>query len=114
MISLDLKIIQMIYSSVIYRQKLTLHINFLLQLLTQLGLPISEAKLVPPSTSVVCLGILINTLDRTFSIPPDKLSDINATCKKWETKGKCTKKESQSLLGLLLYVTKCVKPAVFF
>ena len=35
--------------------------QFLLDLLKDLGLQISEAKLVPPSTSVVCLGIRIDT-----------------------------------------------------
>ena len=41
--------------------------NFLLQLLQQLGLDISIEKLVSPSTSVICLGIIINTESRTYS-----------------------------------------------
>ena len=42
--------------------------KFLSDLLHQLGLNINPKKLVEPSTSVVCLGILINTEDRTMSI----------------------------------------------
>ena len=42
-------------------------------LLAQLGLQISAKKLVLPSTSVTCLGILINTETRTMSVPTEKL-----------------------------------------
>ena len=41
----------------------------LTELLGKLGLDISVKKLVPPSTSVTCLGIQIDTINRTFSIP---------------------------------------------
>ena len=43
--------------------------NDLLCILRQLGLDISQQKLVVPSTSAICLGILINTVDRIISIP---------------------------------------------
>ena len=42
-----------------------------------LGLTISDKKLVPPSTQVVCLGVLIDTEKGTVSIPPEKLRQIN-------------------------------------
>ena len=45
-------------------------------LLAQLGLQISAKKLIPPSTSVTCLGILIDTETRTMSVPPEKLKNI--------------------------------------
>ena len=43
--------------------------QFLKGLLTDLGLEISQKKLVPLDTSVICLGIQSNTIDRTISIP---------------------------------------------
>ena len=49
---------------------------FLLSFLQDLGLQVSKKKLVPPSTEVVCLGILINTVHKTISIPPEKLQEI--------------------------------------
>ena len=54
---------------------------FLLSLLQDLGLQVSTKKLVPPSTEVVCLGILINTIHKTISIPPEKLQEIKNMCK---------------------------------
>ena len=87
---------------------------FLLSLLEELGLDISMEKLVAPATSVVCLGINIDTISRTISIPDQKLQEITNLCKNWSHKLNCTKNQLQSLLGSLLYITKCVKPARSF
>ena len=54
--------------------------------LVQLGLQIIVTKLVPPSTSVTCLGILIDTETRTMSVPPEKLHNILQLCYQWENK----------------------------
>ena len=50
--------------------------KFLLQLLQDLGLEISHKKLVAPHMSVTCLGIEIDTVARTLSIPEKKLVEI--------------------------------------
>ena len=60
------------------------------------------------------LGILFDTVNRTIYIPPDKLSEIVRVCQDWSDKRIVTKNELQSLLGLLLYISKCVKPARYF
>ena len=88
--------------------------NFLKNLLVELGLDISPKKLVPPSTSVTCLGILINSIQKTISIPPEKLAEITQLCIQWSTKTYSGKRDLQSLLGSLLYVSKCVKHSRFF
>ena len=74
--------------------------RFLQDLLAELGLNISYKKLVPLSTYVVCLDILINTVDRTISIPPEKLQGIVNMCKNWSDKTYCSKNQLQSLLGI--------------
>ena len=88
--------------------------NFLKNLLTDLGLEISVKKFVPPSTSVTCLGILIDSIEKRVSIPQEKLAEITQLCKQWTTKTYCGKRDLQSLLGSLLYVSKCVKHSSFF
>ena len=88
--------------------------KLLTQLLADLGLDISLKKLVPPSTSVTCLGIQIDTIQRTISIPHSKLQEIVKLCQSWASKTYCSKKDLQSLLGSLLYITKCVTPARYF
>ena len=71
----------------------------------ELGLEISAKKLVPPSTSVNCLGILTDSIQKTVSIPQEKLAEITQLCKQ---------RDLQSLLGSLLYVSKYVKHLRFF
>ena len=44
--------------------------NHLLNLMKSLGLSISQSKLVPPSTKVVCLGVFIDIQAGTISTPP--------------------------------------------
>ena len=86
----------------------------LTHLMRQLGLTISEKKLVPPSTQVMCLGVLIDTVKGTIAIPPEKLEQINEAVSHWLTKDVASRRQLQSILGLLLYVHKCVKPARIF
>ena len=86
----------------------------LLDVMNQLGMTVSEKKLVAPTTRAVCLGILIDTVDGTVAIPPEKLQDIKNMVKQWKGKKYCTKRESQSLFCTLLYIHKCVKPARCF
>ena len=83
-------------------------------LLTELGFDISNHKTVSPSTEVVCLGILINTKNSTLSIPSEKLLEIKELLKNWQFRTTCTKNQLQSLLGSLLYISKCVKHSRFF
>ena len=88
--------------------------KFLKELLLELGLDISLKKLVPPSTSVVCLGILVDSITKTVSIPADKLQEIIQLCSYWTIKTYCSKQDLQSLLGSLLYVTRCIKHSRYF
>ena len=88
--------------------------EFLLSLLADLGLDISVNKLQPPDTKVVCLVILFDTVNCTISIPDEKLAEVIHMCQVWTDKSVCNKRELQSLLGLLLYISKCVKPARIF
>ena len=57
----------------------------LLDLMSQLGLTVSQ-KLVAPAMQVTCLGVLIDTVKGTVSIPPEKLEQINITVRQWLSK----------------------------
>ena len=58
--------------------------------------------------------VIIDTIEGTLSIPPDKLCDVTDAEREWLTKEFATKRQLQSILGLLLYKHKCVKPARVF
>ena len=59
-------------------------------LLLELGFDISEKKVVKPATKVTCLGIDIDTLQFTVSIPPEKTAEILTECQMWANKQVCT------------------------
>ena len=82
--------------------------------MSKLGLTISQKKLVRPTTKAICLGIEVDTVAGTVAIPPDKLDEVKGIIQNWDNKNHCTKRELQSLLGTLLYVHKCVRPARTF
>jgi len=88
--------------------------QFLLTLLHALGISISTEKLCPPQSEVPCLGIDINTQKGTMCIPSAKLATIYQQCLQWLDKTTATKPQLQSLLGTLLYIHKCVRPARIF
>ena len=60
--------------------------KYLCELLEKLGLAISNKKLVPPSTVVTCLGVQIDMVQGTISVPPEKLTKIMQMCFTWESK----------------------------
>lgn len=84
------------------------------QLFQHLGLDSSPEKDSPPSTSMICLGILVDTAAFTFEVPPSRLDDLQAELKLWQSSTCFTKKQLQSLLGKLSFVTACVKPGRIF
>ena len=89
--------------------------DFLMSLLSDLGLEVSTKKLVSPSTSVVCSGYPNRHPGENYIHSPEKLAQIVDLCSLWADKSYCSKRDLQSLLGHLLYIAKCVKPArVFF
>ena len=51
----------------------------LLDKICHLGLDISEKKLVQPATQAICLGILVDMIHGTVTIPQEKLDVICTT-----------------------------------
>ena len=82
--------------------------NSLGQLLRELGLLENFAKACPPSTIQTVLGIVINTVDGTLSVPADRMEEILSLVGEWQEKSSTSKVDLQSLIGKLQYVTKCV------
>ena len=56
----------------------------------------------------------MDTSNFTVSIPELKLSEILKLLQTWDNRETCTKQKFQSLLGSLLYISKCVRYSRFF
>ena len=90
------------------------HFQHLASLLTELGLPSNPDKQTSPCRKLTCLGKQIDLDANTLSIQPDKLQSIHLECINVSTRRHLTRTQYQSLLGKLLYIHKCVRPARTF
>ena len=84
------------------------------QLLQELGLQTSPDKDSPPSTKLVCLGIDVDSEEMSLSVPPFRVQELLQELSLWSQRSRYTKKQLQSLLGKLSFITACVKPGRIF
>ena len=79
-----------------------------------LGIEESKAKACEPSTAMIHLGILFDTVKMTMEVTPARVADTLRELHAWQHKAKATKKELQSLVGKLIFVAKCVRQGRIF
>ena len=87
------------------------HFQSLLNILDQVGLPVNNNKVEPPSSIITCLGIQINAKTGTLSVPDKKLNEIKNLTSQWLIKKIATRKQLQSYIGKLIAIHRCVKPS---
>lgn len=83
-------------------------LNELLRLLRLLGFQINYNKIEGPKHELVFLGITINSINMTFSIPKPKLKEIETIMQSFLVSKKVTKRAIQSLAGKLNWITQCI------
>ncbi|XP_067318612.1 uncharacterized protein [Anolis sagrei] len=74
------------------------------------GIPLAQEKTEGPSTSIVCLGIQLDSVRGLSLLPADKLSALRARIEEAAAKRKVTLRELQALLGHLNFACKVVSP----
>ena len=84
------------------------------QAFSYLDIPLGKDKILGPSTSMTYLGIEINSVDLTISLPQEKYNDILLELKYWLKRKNCTKQQLLSLIGKLSFVCKVVRPGRIF
>ena len=83
-------------------------------LFSALALESSPDKDSPPSVSMVFLRILVNTTTMTISVTLERLRELLDRCKSMLLVHHVLRHELQSLLGVISFVTACVRPARIF
>jgi len=78
------------------------------------GVPLAEEKTVGPTTKIVFLGLQIDSIEQTVSIPQNKLVSVKAKVQHALQSEKLTLREIQSLIGSLQFVCKAVSPGRAF
>ena len=85
----------------------------LISVITEVGLPMNPQKVFSPTTSLTIMGIVVDVHRASFSIDKAKLDEIRAICVQTFLRDVVSKREFQSLLGKLLYISRCVKSRIF-
>ena len=81
-----------------------------LQVCSNLGLPVAPQKTEGPSTCMPILGIEVDTQAMELRLPTDKMERLKETLQAWKMKRSCTRRELESLIGLLSHACKVVRP----
>ena len=74
-----------------------------------LRIPMAAHKREGPATCLSVLGIIIDSADGQLRLPADKLNRLNTLLSEWGDKKACTRKELESLIGLLNHACKVVR-----
>lgn len=90
------------------------NLELLKEVFALLDVPIAVDKLVGPATVVTYLGIEINTVDFTISIPEAKVQQALQDLPNWCTRRTCKKRELLSLIGILSFFAIVVRPGRIF
>ena len=85
-----------------------------LQAFKDLGIPVADEKTIGPTTALVYLGILIDSMYLTMSVPERKVRELLSLLGMWSDRRKCTKTELLSLTGKLSTICKVVEPGRIF
>ena len=83
-------------------------------LMDDLGLEESTKKAEAPTNQLVYLGVLFDSIAMQMRVPPEKLSEIKSEIGQWSRKTTITRKNLQSLLGKLFWVSRVVRLARVF
>lgn len=83
-------------------------------LFNSLGLESSPAKDCPPSTRMVFLGLVYDTVAMTLEVPQDKLTRTTELICHWLSSPRATRSDLQSLIGKLSYICACISPGKIF
>ena len=83
--------------------------ELLLGVLQKLGFDVNFNKVQEPVQRITFLGIEIDSVNSTLSLPKNKLAELKGELVKWKTKSKATKRELQQLIGKLNWAAKVVK-----
>jgi hypothetical protein len=80
----------------------------LIDLVQSLGLDIAWKKIEGPSQVMVFLGVEIDCVRRTLSLPKNKLLSLRSLLLSWKNRHKATKVSIQSLVGKLNWAARVV------
>ena len=79
-----------------------------LRVCEELGVPVARGKIGGPSTTLVFLGIELNTVAGVLRLPQEKLQRLRQEIRHWQARRAGTKRELLSLIGSLQHAASVV------
>jgi len=92
-----------------YSNEAATALETVLRVLHMLGIPIAVHKTEGPATSLIFLGIMIDTHTFELRLPEEKLARLQGQLHSWVTRKHCRKHELESLLGHLSHAATVVR-----
>eukprot|EP00731_Ephydatia_muelleri_P036077 Em0199g3a len=89
-------------------------LHTLVETCKELRVPLAVAKCEGPTPCLTFLGIQIDTVNGTLSLPKEKLERVQSMVQQWEGRKACSRRELESLIGLLNHACKVVRPGRSF
>ena len=88
--------------------------NALRRILQQVGLKESTQKAVLPTTKLTFLGVFFDTDKMTLEVSKDRIAETIFEIEKWERRSMFTRKNLESLIGKLQFISNCVRGSRVF
>ena len=90
------------------------NLRILTETCSSLGVPLKVEKLEGPATRLVFLGIEIDTVKWTMSLPEEKMLKIKLELLQWKSRRSARQRELLSLIGKLAHACKVIRPGKIF
>ena len=84
------------------------NLSYMLSLCNRTGAPIKIEKVEGPTTCLIFLGIVLDTIAMEASISSEQKSSLLTAINSFRTSKKCTKRELLSMIGKLSFACKVV------
>ena len=90
------------------------NVKTIIQVASNVGIPLAPNKLEGPTTHLTFLGILIDSSCMETSLPDDKLQALLTELQSWSSCNKCLKRELLSLIGKLNFACRIIPAGRIF
>ena len=91
-----------------------LYLHKLKSICVELGIPLATEKQDGPTPVITLLGIIIDTTKGELRLPEDKLQRLLQAVSEWGKRKVCTRRELESLIGVLQHAATVIKPGRSF
>lgn len=90
------------------------HLALIKAICAHIGFPLKWEKGEGPATTMVFLGIVLDTVRMELMLPEEKVGQLKALLEEWARKKACRKRELLSLIGKLAHACKIVRVGRLF